>query len=715
MQNSNQNERSLSIRTKFIIAFTAFIITIIFCICTIIGMQVYKASINQFDQIISQQVEIVQQMFFLFTKNNKNIVTTLSENAEIKRVDNYLRNYSLSKTEEPAPDSYDPVLQEKINSILKNAASNFPEFDAVYIGTEWGGDASSGAGESPGYDPRTRSWYIKAKNEQEKVVITPVYISTNGKAVIAFAKAIKSPKNEFIGTLGIDISLNELTEFINHVKIGNTGYAMLIQNDGIIIADPAHPELNNKNLNDSGIPEFKKLQEIKDGSLKLKIDGKNRIVKVFPIDELGWKLVTLVDNREIVSMFDKIIQNMIAIGVGLTVLCAIGIVIFSNRLLSFFTKINKVLEKISQGDMTERLQYKKKDEVGQLVNYFNGSLDNIGHMLKSLVVESNSMNEIGETLSTNMTETASAIEEISANVEKIREQIFTQSASRTETAATVEQIIKTIKLLTESIELQNSSIGRSSSSIEEMVANINSISQILDKNNVLIKDLHEKTVEGKEGAKTANLVVTKIAEKSDSLLEASLVIQNIASQTNLLAMNAAIEAAHAGESGKGFAVVADEIRKLAEESNAQGKQIGTVLKESIEIIKHLIVAGSGAEKIFDEVYELTTNISNQEDVINQAMKEQSVGSREILEAIRDITDVTEKVRNGSTEMLEGSENVANEMEKLEGLGNIINDSINEMSAGSVQINDAIKEVNSITQKNKKSIQNLVEEVRKFKI
>ena len=223
------------------------------------------------------------------------------------------------------------------------------------------------------------------------------------------------------------------------------------------------------------------------------------------------------------------------------------------------------------------------------------------------------------------------------------------------------------------------------------------------------------TREGKNGANTANSVVKQIAERSDALLEASLIIQNIASQTNLLAMNAAIEAAHAGETGKGFAVVADEIRKLAEESNAQGKQIGGVLKESIEIIRTLIAAGNGAEQTFDKVYELATRISDQEDFITRSMQDQMNANKEVLAAIKDINITTNTVQAGSSGMLSGSGEVAQEMNKLDGLTQVITNSMDEMSAGAIQINNAVVEVNDLVQKNKESIEILANKVKEFTI
>jgi methyl-accepting chemotaxis protein len=367
------------------------------------------------------------------------------------------------------------------------------------------------------------------------------------------------------------------------------------------------------------------------------------------------------------------------------------------------------------GDLTRRLTIKSKDEIGNMAEIFNKTFDSIESLVKVIRNKSLLLQEISNNLTKHMTETSLATNNIITKIQHMNGNVDVQGSNITESGDAMGVILGTIEKLNGYIRDQVKSVSTSSAAIQEMFGNIHSVVQTLVKNAENVTALTNASEAGKNSLTAVSRDVEQIAKDSEGLMEINSIMENIASQTGLLSMNAAIEAAHAGEAGKGFAVVAGEIRKLAESSSQQAKNTTNMLKHIKSAIDTITVSTQEVLNRFDLIDSCVQTVSEQENHIRTAMEEQEHGGKEILDSIGKVNEITGLVKNGSEEMSTEGNEIAQKSSQLETITRGIESDMNEIANSADKILSAINNVNGISVENQQASNELLGEISKFNV
>jgi methyl-accepting chemotaxis protein len=576
-----------------------------------------------------------------------------------------------------------------------------------------------------------------AEMTDKPVLADPVWrdIANYGNvAIISAQYPVISSNGAVVGVVGINFasSVQEIADELAKEIYDGAGVSGVYTNEGTILAHYDRDRVgtsmktNPMEIKVLGNDADHVISAIKEGKL-VTLDKFSNFLKkdvhfiYYPIHftniDTPWSLMVVIPMDKINEPIVEMVYFTILFSVIILVLAGIITFIVSRGIVKPIIGVTNTLKDISEGegDLTRIIKINSKDEVGHLALYFNRTLEKIRNLVVSIKNESTTLSGIGGDLASNMHETAAAMNEINANLQSIKGRVINQSASVTQTNATMEQLLGNIKRLDGHVDNQSANITEASSAIEEMVANINSVNETLVKNGKNVSTLKQSSEVGRNSLNEVAENIQEIARDSEGLMAINAVINNIASQTNLLSMNAAIEAAHAGVAGKGFAVVADEIRKLAESSGAQSKTIGVVLKKIKDSIDKISRSTENVLREFEDIDSNVNIVASQEETIRNAMEEQGTGSRQLLQGASNLNGLTLQVTTSSGEMLSGAKEVIQESGNLEKVTQEITCGMNEMAAGAQQINIAVNQVNEISSKNRESIAALIREVSRFKV
>lgn len=599
------------------------------------------------------------------------------------------------------------VSREKMNDqgkgvfdFLGKMVKSHPAYGFAFVGMKDGGFNMYPEDAMPtGYDPRVRPWYTEALASSKETSFSKSYKSTTGHAVSSITAKIRD-NGELVGVVGLDINLSTLTDVIAGIKVGKTGYVMLMEADNTILSDPAHKDFLFKQADKVDDPGLAVLSQLKDEITVITLDGKEKFVRVYTSPELGWKLALMIDKSEIMAGAYSTVKDTLLIGLGIAfILCLFGWIVAK----SIATPIQLLVgtaQDVSSGKYEMTLDESKfSGELLTLQQALKNMIENLVKLLKTTEekgLEAEQQTELAK-------EALKDAEEARREAESAKRQGMLQAAGHLEKI--VDQVTSASQELSAQIsqsqsgaELQKERTTEAATAMEEMNASVFEVAQNAsqaaesadnakgqaENGGAIVQNVISSIGEVHEATGHMAVGLENLGKQAEGIGKVMNVITDIADQTNLLALNAAIEAARAGDAGRGFAVVADEVRKLAEKTMDATKEVGEAvsaiqtgtrnsmsdMQKASGMVENSTGFASDAGESLSSIVEIVEATADQVRAIATASEEQSAASEEINRN----TDEVNRIAAETSQAMGESAQAVNELSRLsEELQSVIDD------------------------------------------
>lgn len=558
-----------------------------------------------------------------------------------------------------------------------------------------------------------KEWYTACQGRKAKVnsifsYITAPYVDEEtGEQIITVCQEVKY-KDVVQGVVAMDIDASALADYVENIRLLNTGFVMLVDEQGNIVVDSESNTFADGTVADLEFfapltEELDKLEEQKaqleenedpaaddivlQASYTMRAEGRDCAITAMTDRITGWRLLGCISDQENQKNLINInIGTLMAGVIGLIFGCVIAVL----TALSFNREIKKLqnaTHRVAGGDFSEKIKVTRSDEFGVLETNFNGMMDDVSGLIHAVEDKSNHILEVAGGISEVAGNTKTTIEQVIQAIDSVAQGAVKQAESTQEANTEVEHLKNSLDETKEYVSGMN---GMTEKANEVSTEGIESV-----------KDLIEKSGKTAEKSKVSLEVMNEMVESIDKIFYISDTIADITSQTNLLSLNASIEAARAGEMGKGFAVVADEIRKLADES-----------KESTDEIKKIITEITEKSKLVESTMQENEVLqTEQQEAINRT--EEIFG--EIMKQIEMLGSGMERINALNDTMSANKDLVVDKMGTIASVSEQSAAATEEVNASTEQVNVTMEEISEHTETLQAIAKDLMETINRFKL